>query len=68
MLRRACDGRIRFLRQVFDGALALSEQSDQFDAMRICQRFADAGELLIELILEGAMDLTVYGAPNFIGQ
>src|SRR5262249_19201199 len=42
-------------RKLFDGALALTEQIEQLEAVGAGQRFADSGELGVQAILEGSV-------------
>jgi hypothetical protein len=38
--------------QRIDGAFALGEQFEDFESMRVGERFADSGELAVEAVLE----------------
>ena len=55
VLRRIGDGQPHLGGQRIDRALALREQLEHLEPMRIRQGLADAGEQTIEAILEDAM-------------
>ena len=52
VLRRVGDGDAGLLGERLDGARALAEQVEQLEPLRGRDRLADAGELLVDLVLE----------------
>lgn len=61
MLRCIGHRQRRLLRQLLDRPLPLGEKVEQLQPPRIAQRARDAGELLVQPVLEGALGCGLHG-------